>query len=194
MKQVFQAGNYVTVPDGTDVSAFLNPTDSTQAGLPRDGLGDFSIASGRVRSGVHSWVHVHPIVTQVTYVTSGVLTVRMKEPEAADFYDVRVLPGQAVVSEPGTLFQLRNENASDAYVLYIVSPSYIFYLEDGEVAYDDAILVSTTWEELAARNYEVPPLQVDRAELRARREAARQALERRRTSESTTRSDDQSTA
>jgi hypothetical protein len=105
MKQVFQAGNYVTVPDGTDVSAFLNPTDSTQAGLPRDGLGDFSIASGRVPSGVHSWVHVHPIVTQVTYVVTGVLTVRMKEPEDTDFYDVRVLPGQAVVSEPWTLFQ-----------------------------------------------------------------------------------------
>jgi mannose-6-phosphate isomerase-like protein (cupin superfamily) len=179
MNRVFEAGRYFTVPDGTDVSAFLNATDVTQQELPWDALGDLSIASGRVRSGVHSWVHIHPAVTQVTYVVTGALTVRMKEPDMTDFYDLHLEPGQAIVVQPGTLFQLRNDSDGDAYVLYIVSPSYIFHMEGDEVVYDDAILVSSSWEDLLARDYEIPEVHIDETDLHLRREAARQLVKRR---------------
>jgi hypothetical protein len=178
MDQIFQAGDYFTVPDETDVSAFLNATDVTQKELPWDALGDVSIASGRVRAGCHSWVHLHPAVTQVTYVLSGGLTIRMKDPGTADFYDNDLTSGQAVVSQPGTLFQLRNDAVKDAYVLYIVSPSYVFYMEGEKVVYDDAILLTRTWDELRSQNYKVPELNINEPDLRTRRDAARRALKR----------------
>jgi len=179
MDHIFQVGDYFTAPDGTDVSAFLNATDITQADLPWGALGDVSIASGRVRAGVHSWVHLHPAVAQVTYMESGGLTVRMKDPDSADFYDNYITSGQAVVARKGTLFQLRNDNDTDASLLYIASPSYVFYVTGGNVVYDDAILVSKTWDELKSRNYQVPKLNINEADLRARRESAQQALMRR---------------
>ena len=96
MNRVFEPQGFFTVPDGTDVSPFLNATDIKQADVPRGVLGDMSIAAGRVRPGLCSAVHIHPVVTQVTYVVSGRLTVRMKEDGANEFYDLALKPGQAV--------------------------------------------------------------------------------------------------
>ena len=161
MNRIFQARGYTTVPDGTDVSAFLNATDTTQDDVPWGALGEMSIASGRIGPHVHSWVHVHPAVTQVTYLLAGKLTVRMKDTAAVEPYDLPLAVGQAVVVGPGTLFQLRNFSEVTAEVLYIVSPSYVFEKECGEVRYDDAIRLTRTWEELAASNYDVPSLKED---------------------------------
>ncbi|MFE5672016.1 hypothetical protein ACFQ58_10465 [Agromyces sp. NPDC056523] len=176
MDRIFEAGEYFTVPDGTDVSAFLNATDVTQKNLPWDAVGDVSIASGRVPAGVHSWVHVLPVVTQVTYIVGGQLTVRMKDVDRPRFYDNALTSGQAVVARPGTLNQLRNDTDLDAYVLYIVSPSYVFHMEGDEVVYDDAVLVTQTWEELLEHDYEVPQLRIDVADVWAKRDAARRSL------------------
>jgi mannose-6-phosphate isomerase-like protein (cupin superfamily) len=160
------------VPDGTDVSAFLNATDVTQDDVPWGALGEMSIASGRVGPKVHSWVHVHPAVTQVTYLVAGELTVRMKDAADVDPYDLSLAAGQAVVSQPGTLFQLRNESDAVAELLYIVSPSYVFEMEGTEVRHDDAILVARTWDEVAAANYDLPALKVGHYEATARRAEA----------------------
>ena len=176
MDRIFEAGEYFTVPDGTDVSAFLNGTDVTQKDLPWEALGDVSIASGRVRAGVHSWVHVHPVVTQVTYVVGGQLTVRMKDVGEPGFYDNTITSGQAVVARPGTLFQLRNDADLDASVLYIVSPSYVFLMTGEVVEYDDAMLVTRTWEELLEQDYQLPQLSIDLTDVWARRDAARRSL------------------
>ena len=74
MKRIFRPGEFFIVPDGTQVSAFLNATDSTIADIPM--LDGMSIAGGRIASGARSKIHVHPAVTQVTYVLSGDLTVK----------------------------------------------------------------------------------------------------------------------
>ena len=172
MNRIFQARGYFTVPDGTDVSPFLNATDVNQDDVPWGALGEMSIAAGRIGPKVHSWVHIHPAVTQVTYVRSGGLTVRMKDASSSEPYDLAVQAGQAVVSQPGTLFQLRNDGETAAEVLYIVSPSYVFEMEAGEVKHDDAILVARTWEEVAASNYDLPALTVGHYEAGARRAEA----------------------
>jgi mannose-6-phosphate isomerase-like protein (cupin superfamily) len=158
MKRIFQQRGYFEVPDGTEVSPFLNATDANQTDVPWGLIGEMSIAAGRIGPGVQSWVHVHPVITQVTYVVSGDLAIRMKDPSTTDPYDLELRPGQAVVTEPGTLFQLRNMSNAPAEVLYIVSPAYVFEMEGGEVAYDDAIMVAKSWEELEAKKYEVPAL------------------------------------
>ena len=179
MNYIFTARGYFTVPDGTEVSAFLNATDVTQGDVPWGALGEMSIAAGRIGPKVHSWVHMHPAVTQVTYVRSGGLTVRMKDASSPEPYDQKLQPGQAVVCEPGTLFQLRNDGDAVAEVLYIVSPSYVFEMEGGEVRHDDAILVARTWDEIAAANYALPALRIDHFEARARRaEALRRVAKR----------------
>jgi mannose-6-phosphate isomerase-like protein (cupin superfamily) len=153
VNRVFQPRGFFTVPDGTQVSAFLNATDSSQGDIPPNALGDVSVAAGKIGPGVRSWVHVHPVVTNITYVTAGALTVRMKETGAVE-YDVHVTAGQAVLIEPGTLLQLRNDGDDEAEVLYIVSPSYVFEADgDDSPIYDDAVVVFETWEELRQSNY-----------------------------------------
>jgi hypothetical protein len=72
MQHVFEPRGYFTVPDGTDVSPFLNATDVNQRDVPWGALGEMSIASGRIKPGVNSWVHIFPAVTQVTYLLSVV--------------------------------------------------------------------------------------------------------------------------
>jgi mannose-6-phosphate isomerase-like protein (cupin superfamily) len=57
-------------------------------------------------------------------------------------------------------------------VLYIVSPSYVFEMDAGEVKHDDAILVARTWEEVAAAGHDLPMLEVGRYEAGARRAEA----------------------
>jgi mannose-6-phosphate isomerase-like protein (cupin superfamily) len=153
VNRVFEPRGFFTVPDGTRLSAFLNATDSSQDDIPQNVLGDVSVAAGKIGPGVHSWVHVHPVVTNITYVVAGALTVRMKETGIKE-YDLPLTAGQAVLIEPGTLSQLRNDGDDEAEVLYIVSPSYVFerYGDDSPI-YDDAVMVVETWEELVESNY-----------------------------------------
>lgn len=66
MDQIFSPRGFFTVPDGTDVSPYLNASDVMQDDVPWGLLGEMSIAAGRIRPGVHSGVVIHPAVTQVT--------------------------------------------------------------------------------------------------------------------------------
>lgn len=176
MDRVFGPRNFFTVPDGTQVSAFLNATDTSQDDVPWDALGHLSIAAGRVTPNTHSWVHIHPAVTQVTYLTSGRLVVRMKDGPDTEPYDLAMEPGNAVVSRPGTLFQLRNANDEVAEVLYIVSPSYVFEMEGEHVTHDDAVMVSETWADLVSAGYDVPALKITPYEALAARAEAKRRL------------------
>lgn len=176
MNRIFEPRGYIKVPDGTLVSAFLNATDATQPDVPWGALGEMSVASGRIEPGVSSWIHIHPAVTQVTYVVSGELIVRMKDPHSPSPYSLEPQPGQAVVSEPGTLFQLRNPYDVVAEVLYIVSPSYVFEMEGEQILHDDSILVAKSWEELEAANYDVPALKIPTYEAVAKRAEAKRRL------------------
>ena len=108
MNRVFEPCSYFTVRDGTDVSAFLNANDVNQSDLPYGSLSGFSIAAGRIGAHKRSWIHMHPVVTQVTYVVSGNLVFRMKGPEDSNTYPLQTKAGQAVVTRPGRLFQLQN--------------------------------------------------------------------------------------
>jgi mannose-6-phosphate isomerase-like protein (cupin superfamily) len=176
MNRIFQPRNYIKVPDETLVSPFLTTTDTTQNDLPLGALAEMSIASGRIDRKTHSWVHVHPVVTQVTYLISGMLRVRMQDEGHRKPYTLALNPGQAVVVEPGTLFQLRNDSDEVAEVLYIVSPSYIYEKEGEELRYDDAVLVARTWEELEVASCDVRRLQ---SEARALREESVRRLAKR---------------
>src|SRR5690242_7691198 len=148
MNRIFKPKGYFRVPDGTDVSPFLNATDENQQDVPWGVLGELSIAAGRIGAGVSSAVHVHPVVVHVTYLVSGRLEVQMRDALGGKPYSLNLEPGNAVVTEPGTLFQLRNTTDTTAEVLYIVSPPYVFEKLDGSIVYDDAIFVAETWDEL----------------------------------------------
>ncbi len=113
-------------------------------------------------------MHVDPAVTLVMYVVAGTLTVRMKDASSAEPYDVALQAGRAAVAQPGTLVRLRNDRAVMAELLYIVSPSYVFEIEHGQVLHDDAILVARSWEDLVAAHYDLPALKVTSAPVRHR--------------------------
>jgi len=147
MNRIFKPLGYFTAPDDTDVSAFLNATDTSQKDVPWGMLGEMSIAAGRIRPGVTSWVHMMPAVRQVTYVVSGRLGIRMKEAYAEQPYDLELQPGDAAITEPGTLLQLKNRGEDVADVLYILSPSYVFEMTGDKLVHDDSVLVAKTWRE-----------------------------------------------
>lgn len=151
MNRIFEPRGYFTVRDGTDVSPFLNATDSKQGDVPWGALGDMSIAAGRINPGVMSWIHCHPVLVQVTYVVSGRLTVQMKGPTDRESYRLDLREGQAVLTGAGTWFQLQHSGDAPAEVLYILSPAYVFEMQGDRTTHDDAVLVAKSWEEAAAR-------------------------------------------
>jgi hypothetical protein len=143
MNRLFECSdtNFFRVPDGTLVQPFLNSKD-VMSGLPWDLLDGLSIAAGQVDPGVVSKIHVHPFISQVTVLLSGILEIHMKDPGTPDppYKLTLKLPdstGQlgfttaAALAQPGTFFQLDNSHGTEpAQVLYICTPSYIF--EPGE--------------------------------------------------------------
>jgi hypothetical protein len=92
-----------------------------------------------------------PFVTQVTFVRSGNLAVRMKGPDDTEPYILPLAAGQAVLTEPGAFFQLLNEGSERCDVLYVVSPAYVFELSPkGGVRYDDSLVLDEDWDHLTA--------------------------------------------
>ena len=153
MNRVFSITTPFRVPDGTWVSPFLNAKDS-QSDLPFHLLDGFSLAAGVIDPTSRSKIHVMPFVTQVTFVRSGNLAVRMKGPDDAEPYILRLAAAQAALTEPGVFFQLINESSEPCEVLYIVSPAYVFEMSaDGAVMYDDAVVPDEGWEDLAAADW-----------------------------------------
>lgn len=153
LNRIFTITAPFRVPDGTWVSPFLNAKDS-QSDLPFDLLDGFSIAAGTIDPNSHSKIHIMPLVTQVTFVRSGSLAVRMKGPDDAEPYILRLAAAEAVLSEPGIFFQLINDSPEPCEVLYIVSPAYVFEMStEGAVLYDDAVVLDDGWEDLAAAGW-----------------------------------------
>lgn len=155
MHEIFTPLAFQRVADGTEVCAFLNPTDESHDEpaitnpLARVLSGNVSLAAGRIRPGVWSAVHTHPLVAQITYVTAGELSAKMQDPDTAAPYTLRVPTGSAMVTPPGTLLQLGNETPHPVEVLYIVSPSYVRVPgPDGAPDYDDSVPVATDWDEV----------------------------------------------
>ena len=174
MNRIFECldSNFFQVPDGTYVNPFFNPKD-IMSGLPWDTLDGLSITAGQVNPGVISEIHVHPFISQVTVLLSGSLGIIMKNPADGDKpYKIDLKspassgkPGfatAAVLTPPGTFFQLDNSNGSEpAQVLYLSSPSYIFEPADSIDAppvYDEAVTLGKDWEQLAAQNWNPPEL------------------------------------
>lgn len=151
MNQLFRIEKPFQVPDGTMVSPFLNAKDIF-SDLPFELLDGFSIAAGEVQPHVDSKIHILPVVTQVTFVFEGQVNIRMKESGQTEPYIIRVGPGEAVLTRPGTFFQLSNPFEHPCRVLYIVSPAYAFLVEDDKVLYDDAFVLERDWSELADMN------------------------------------------
>ena len=162
MKRVFEMPRPFRVPDGTLVSPFLNSKDST-SGLPYDLLDGFSIAAGTIEPRSKSKIHVMPFVTQVTFVRRGDLKVRMKAARDDVPYTLPVTIDQAVVTEPGTFFQLLNESEESCEVLYIVTPAYLFERSNDKVVYDDAVVLEEDWGRLESEHWrpaaELPTIQ-----------------------------------
>jgi mannose-6-phosphate isomerase-like protein (cupin superfamily) len=153
MNRVFSITAPFRVPDGTRVSPFLNAKDS-QSDLPFDLLDGFSLAAGVINPSSYSKVHVMPLVTQVTFVRSGSLAVRMKGQKDPEPYVVRLTAGEAVLTEPGVFFQLINEGSQRCEVLYIVSPAYVVEMgPEGTVLYDDAMALDQDWDSLRADSW-----------------------------------------
>lgn len=110
------------------------------------------------------------MVAQLTYVVAGQLTTRTQDAQDAPPREVIVNPGEALLTEPGALLELRNDGAEDVRVLYIVTPSYVVERDGDSVIYEDAVLLDDWRGPLSAAT---------RAEAREAREAALARLARR---------------
>jgi mannose-6-phosphate isomerase-like protein (cupin superfamily) len=175
VNRVFSTAAPFRVPDGTWVSPFLNAKDS-QSDLPFHLLDGFSLAAGTIDPNSCSRIHVMPFVTQVTFVRSGKLAVRMKGPDDTEHHILRLAAGQAVLTEPGEFFQLITEGSERCEVLYIVSPAYVFEMSsDRGVVYDDSLVLDENWDCLAAAGWRAAQAMPTRTQ----REAAMRRLSER---------------
>lgn len=157
MNRIYRIENGVIVPDGTEVFEIIGPVQSRNARLPI--IDAESLAYGELDPGEQSRVHVHPIITHLTWVVSGTLTVGMKDSRSTDVYFIEVKERETVLTEPGTLFQLLNKSSKICQVLYIVAPAFIFEVDqDGQVLYNDQIVLDRSWEDLRNQNWRIPEL------------------------------------
>jgi hypothetical protein len=153
VKRIFSIGKGGQVPDGTKVFPLLNCRDCTSS-LPADLLEDFSLAVGEIEPHRHSKIHVMPLVTQVTFVLRGELEAWMKDGDQPAPYSLRLGAEQAILTRPGTFLQLRNPMPAPCRVLYMVSPSYVFLMEEGRVIYDDSVVLEEDWGEMEKVQWE----------------------------------------
>jgi hypothetical protein len=178
----FKATTGFDVRDGTRVFPFLNSNDA-KSGLPPGLLDDFSLAIGEIAPSSSSKIHVHPLVTQVTIVLDGRLTVRIRDlpagTESSSPYVLFLAQHQAALVRPGSFLQLVNESLVPCRTLYIVGPAYAFAVDEhGEPVYDDAIALEESWEELEAVDW-MPPRLVDAGVTDASRASAIQSTRER---------------
>lgn len=173
--RVFSIQDGIRVPDGTLVYPFLNPKDRT-SGLPWDLMDGFSIAAGDIEPGNSSKIHLMPVTSQVTFVLEGELEVRMKEPARAAPYSVKLTRHQAVLTKPFVFLQFINRSDRMCRVLYLVSPPYLFSLDDaGNIEYDDSITFDEDWMDLERVHWKPEGLP-DRATAAREREQAHQRI------------------
>jgi len=136
--------------------------------LPFDLLDGFSIAAGKLKPGICSQIHILPSVTQVNFVLSGELTIRMGEKgKVKHYYEQVVRPNEAMLTSPGTFLELCNFGKDICEVLYIISPAYVYLLEDGKVIYDDSIMIprDETWGNILSDDWSLTfPYDIDREE------------------------------
>jgi mannose-6-phosphate isomerase-like protein (cupin superfamily) len=146
MRRVFIQPDPNRVPDGTLLSEVLR-------------VDGFSLAAGVIEPGLSSKIHLHPFVTQVTYVQSGRLMVWMRGPSDEKPYSLELFSKQACLTEPGTFFQLVNPAYEPSHVLYIVSPPFLFETgPTGNAVYNDAVVLDESWEDLARDKYDLGKL------------------------------------
>ena len=170
--RVFSIQDGIRVPDGTLVYPFLNPKDRT-SGLPWDLMDGFSIAAGDIAPGQSSKIHLMPVTSQVTFVLEGELDVRMKEPDGAAPYSVKLTRHQAVLTKPFVFLQLVNRSDRTCRVLYLVSPPYLFSTDSaGSVEYDDSLTFDEDWAELERANWRPEGLPPDPAAAARKRKQA----------------------
>jgi hypothetical protein len=160
MQRIFQGKAMFPVADGTLVGPVLNFYDLNERGLPPEVLPGASIATGEIPAGCASKPHLHPVVTQVTWLLAGALRVRMKDPHVVQPYELTLRSGQAVLTEPMTFLQLVNPHRTRvARLLYLVTPAYIHL--PGEGGYDDAVVLEQTWEALIQSGFPLPRVDPD---------------------------------
>jgi len=160
MQRIFEGKAMFPVADGTLVGPVLNFYDLNERGLPPEALAGASIATGEIPAGWASNPHLHPVVTQVTWLLAGRLRVRMKDPYVVAAYELTLRSGQAVLTEPMTFLQLVNPNPTRvARVLYVVTPAYVHL--PGAGGYDDAIVFEQTWEALTHSGFPLPRIDAD---------------------------------
>jgi hypothetical protein len=162
MNRVFEPVLFFPLPDGTWLAPVLSPWDVNARSMGQDALPGASIAVGEIAAASASKPHLHPIVTQVTWLLEGALRVRMKGRQDAAPYELNLAAGQGVLTEPMTFFQLVNPGAARAArALYVVTPAYVYV--PGEEGYDDAVVYEQSWEELTAAGF--PTGSVDPVEM-----------------------------
>jgi hypothetical protein len=185
MDHVFSVEKGFKVPDNTLVYPFLNSKDSMSQ-LPWDLSDGVSLAVGEIAPASRSHIHIHPIVTLITWIISGELHLRMKDPVSLSPYTLQLHPEQAAVSRPQTFLQHINNSSQPCRVLYIVSPAYVFVLDDqGQVVYDDAIVTLRGWDELAQQGWMIPEI-TDLSQLHQDRENALAILQARKARQNAT--------
>jgi len=148
--QVIKPQDEILLPDNTFLSAIFSNND-----ISNEFMDKLSIAKGRIAASSSSKIHFHPIVTQVTYVLSGSLEVIMKNKKDKVSYKAYLNPGESIITEPNTFFQLVNNTTTNCEVLYIVNPAFLFELNESldEVVYNDAFIFEESWEELSSKNW-----------------------------------------
>lgn len=179
MQRVFLPGAPFRGRDGTLLSPFLNPWDTT-SGLPADLLALVSAAAGILLPGQPSKIHTIPFATQVILMRWGWLCLLLRKAGQAGPQEHTCGPDSTVVTPAGSWLRLEALGTSPGEISYVVTPACVYELgPDGSVLYDDSVVIDEDWAGLALADWKHGPAREGFADL-SQREAAVQLLRGRR--------------
>jgi mannose-6-phosphate isomerase-like protein (cupin superfamily) len=121
VNRLFKMNTPFRIPDNTLISPFLNSKDTKVA--CRLILSKDFVLRQELLILEHSRNTHYVFRDQVTFVRRGNLKVKMKSPDYKQPYEVPLSSDEAVLTKPGTLFQLINEEFESCATLYVVSPA-----------------------------------------------------------------------
>lgn len=122
--KIYKPQEKFRLPDRTLLANIFSNND-----VSNDFLDKLSLFLGEIPPGEKSEIHLHPFVTQVTFVLRSNINILMKSSGELEPTTLKLSPHESVVTPVNTFFQLANESQDETCeVLYIVNPAFLFLL------------------------------------------------------------------
>jgi len=142
LMNIYKPAEKFLLPDKTWLRNIFSNND-----VSNEFVDKLSLSIGEISPQTKSSIHIHPFVTQVTFVLEGEVVVLSKQFNSLKKSMETLEKDECIITEPNTFYQVENKSQRLSKVLYVVTPSFLFIVNsDGTLKYNDALVLSDDWQ------------------------------------------------